>query len=385
MSNRIAFVADVHLANHKKFGGSLVSGINRRCRYVLDSLETALRAACQRDDCKSFNVLGDLLDSARPTPQELYAIQRILGSDDRRYVNVLRGNHEMVSTENSDHALAPLCRHAGIIDAPCSVPDNSVMFIPFEPGDAREWLPQRLIELSTAGRLPMPRVLATHVGIIDKDTPPWLRDAKDAVPLELLYQLCERHGFWAVFAGNWHQHKHWQRPDTYIGAHIVQVGALVPTGFDNPGFKGYGSLVFYEHASNTVTVEEIYGPRFLKLREDQLDVLVQAPKREKDSLPTSRIRLYVKAVVAPERVAWATDFLRGLQASDALCGAFPTVEDFEVVTDDVEARAEARTAATVARSAETTEQALAEFIEHMPVAEGVERRDVLARCKEFLR
>ena len=40
----IHFVADVHVANHRRFSGEVISGVNARAREVLDVLKRATYA-----------------------------------------------------------------------------------------------------------------------------------------------------------------------------------------------------------------------------------------------------------------------------------------------------------------------------------------------------
>ena len=59
----VCFLADLHVANHKRHGGPVKAGINRRCQHVLDALESAYKRA-ERLDAKAVVILGDLFRGA---------------------------------------------------------------------------------------------------------------------------------------------------------------------------------------------------------------------------------------------------------------------------------------------------------------------------------
>ena len=61
-----------------------------------------------------------------------------------------------------------------------------------------------------------------------------------------------------------------------------------------------------------------------------------------------------------------------------------TILDGFVELDRENEQAAARTAATAARSAETLEEALAQFVAGMPLPEGVSRERVVERARKYL-
>jgi hypothetical protein len=86
----------------------------------------------------------------------------------------------------------------------------------------------------------------------------------------------------AICLGDWHQRRLWmdgkRRGDApsspvRIGADaehvILQGGALCPTGFDNPGLRGYGTLAFWDQDAHQLSWQEIPGPRFCVARSDE--------------------------------------------------------------------------------------------------------------------
>ena len=357
---RLAFVADVHVHNHKRFGGALRSSVNERAMLAFEVLQDAFDHAVELD-CDGFVVCGDLFHGATPTPQLVAEMQRVLQpltppADAREmHIHLVVGNHELVSSQPGDHALASLMFTDGIHvhESPAirgwGIGKRSkihVLMVSYRSGDAREWLPKVLAEYAPPdeGRDHKHSILALHLGISDDETSPFLKGAHDSIEAIVLAELCHKHDFDFVFAGNWHDHRTWSfgwpdgsKPERKIK--IVQLGALVPTGFNNPGLEGYGTLAIWDDGK--VTIEEMPGPRFAQL-------------------------------AAGEDTAWLAE----------------ANEHYNVFTedkvDDSAARIAARDAATAARSADTLQEALGAFVKRMPIDDGVDRKVVLAKSKEYL-
>jgi hypothetical protein len=357
---RIAFVADIHAGNHQRHGGAVEAGLNARCRAVVDALMRAVDRARELQ-CGALAVLGDLFDSASPSPQVIAAVQQALRGVE---TYLLLGNHDMVSMAPGDHALGPLdgFNMIEVVERPTviSVGDAELWTVPFQPGDARKWLPKTLATSFQNIQPPKHRILCLHLGLIDESTPPYLKDAHDAVPVSLVEELKAHYGIDCVLAGNWHSRKRW--------GNVMQVGALVPTGWDNPGLTGYGSLVIYDSADKTLTVREIPGPRFIKARmPEDVDAAIEgAPEGT---------QLYLQYVAPPDQLDEARKLV------DSLGMVFTAAE---VIPDGAAAESAARGAADAARSTETLIEALNAFVKEMPLDEGVDRELVLLRAREYL-
>lgn len=272
-------VADVHTGNHQVFGGKTTAGINQRCRYVLDTINKVDALALQQK--AKLVVAGDLFDKATPDPRIVAAVRDALdlqepygitGSYVRPLLPVIvAGNHDAVSSNKDDHCLNTL-KPATIVGAGESRIEGSVIFVGYKPGvDGYTYMCDTLSQLAESlARMPQaPRLLVIHLGIEDEQTPPWLRGAQDSIKLDDLVKLCLNHGITHVAAGNWHERKEWVQS----GVHVIQVGALVPTGFDNPGPTGYGTALIWDGQDFSYT--ELPGPRFIKVfNSTELDELV---------------------------------------------------------------------------------------------------------------
>ena len=68
MKGSVAFVADVHLWNHRRCGGPVKAGINRRGAQTLNALHYAADLAAGMGAAALF-VAGDLFDAVNPPPQ----------------------------------------------------------------------------------------------------------------------------------------------------------------------------------------------------------------------------------------------------------------------------------------------------------------------------
>lgn len=369
----IAFCADVHVGNHRRFGGALEVGLNARCQAVCDALDRAV-ARAKRLECEAFYVAGDLFDSTKPSPQMIVRVQHAL-SQMRSYVVV--GNHDQQSWDVGDNALGPLSASGiRIIERPALIGyeehNVEVFAIPYRPGPASEWLPEDVSEVKGRARSGRPasfrRVLVLHLGLYEEgEMPHWAEGSTDCVSNTLIRDLMQRFEIDVTVAGNWHWHKQWSKP------RIVQLGALAPTGFGDLGLKGHGIVVWDTDTLETQLIE-IPGPRFIKV----------PPAGEAWKLKSFRdaaeagCQIYAQAVAPADKLA---DYVGHFRVADPDGELFA---GFTVLPDTSEAEAAARTAASVARSAETLLSALTGFVEAMQLGDGVDRERVLQRCRLYL-
>lgn len=379
MKGKLAAVADVHLGNHRRHGGPVELGMNRRCRQGL----AAFAAACKRAaalGCSCLVVLGDLFDDDHPPPQLLAAVQQVLLDADRDglVVVLLPGNHDQRSGAMGDHAMAPLAHQALVLNsAQVLFPDETgadvlLQLLPHNPAlPAVAWLDECATKLARPDKLPgVPRVLCVHMGIADDATPPWLQGSAGSARVEQVVAAARVAGATYVLAGDWHDRVLWAGEGEPT---VLQLGALVPTGWDNPGLDGYGTLAVLDPAEGQLFVEDVPGPRFVQVRSlAELDALAA-------NLGQSRAcQVYVRAVVAPDQLDAAVAYLGELARH---C----VVDTYEVLPDTAQAQQQARTAATATRNATTLDAALAAYVERAPMPDGVDRATLLARCQQRLR
>jgi hypothetical protein len=373
----VILAADCHVGNFKRFGGPVTGSVNTRCQETLDAFEAAVQIAIARK-AETFIVAGDLFDYSRPEAPILRAVQRSLKSLNQAGVvaYLMVGNHDQISTAPGDHALAPLAPYAKIVEQPRIVRTSELelWLVPFQQGHAFEWLPgvlSALLKESSRGAGSSPpthlrRALGLHLGIRDAKTPPWLAKAPDAVDIDLLFALCKEHAIANVFAGNWHDRRSWTAP----GVNVFQLGALCPTGWDNPGLDGFGTVGILDKGG--AEYEEIPGPRFLKVPYGR-DVTADIKRgRSKGH------RLYVSMTADPDALAAETAKLTAMIDMGNVAGG-------EVLPDTSLAKIEATTAAFAATSAQTLSSAIEGFVGAMPLDESIDRASVLQRVVEYLR
>jgi hypothetical protein len=331
------FFADLHVGNHRVLGGPFQAGINKRCRDLLGVYSAVLHAADDAD--ADLFSLGDLIDTTHPPPQVLTALQKAHWSVPGVRAHLMMGNHERVSATMHDDSLSPLgseLPHARVYREPTRVTSGSlrVGLVPFDSGPASSWLEDAVAEVMRSGPVD---VLCLHLGLRDASfTAPWAQAADDAVDVDLLDRICGAHGIRLVLAGNWHTHRVFQ------GQHatMVQLGALAPTGFDNPGLEGYGlaALVRRGAAGPELSFISIRGPRFLQLRaSDDLSVLAS-----EDGL------VYGSVAATPAELADVRQRIDHLRVGSQA----------RVVVDKVETAKQAQQAGAYARQAESLEQAV---------------------------
>jgi calcineurin-like phosphoesterase family protein len=370
---RVTFVADVHIGNHKQFGGEVKSGINDRCKRVIDVLGEVAQEADE------LFVLGDLFDTSHPTPQIIAATQAAVSGSTN--LHLLLGNHDMVSDAPGDHALGPFdWKAAGwnVYEKPQRLllyGAVEVLMIPFRPAPMTEWFAEAVgnVLMEECGTGKQTRFLCFHGGVRDHNTPKFLWSAPDCIDVDLLFDIMQRGNITHALCGNWHNPRTWKRD----GMVVHQIGAMVPTGFDNAGWE-YGTSVEVE-IGDTVTVRpaKLVTPVFVNVDENESgalgDFVTTFEKRRRP--PT-----YAKFKLAPgETPEMVEDWLKvnAPGVFETLCGV-----SYVAATEDT--AEEEREAAAAARSADSIDEALREYVNAMPLPDGVEREAVQSKVISYM-
>ena len=289
----IGIIFDPHFWPHKRHGGPLVKGINRRAKLCLDAGDRVVEAVNKQ--CAPFIVAGDLVDSAGPvSPSFAFALREMLGQCNKP-VTLMLGNHDM--TAEGDHALGiytqrddwttvQVCEDIGFAFADGA--DNFCM-VPFH----RDITDPRVRDV--------PLVIG-HFGVYDDTFPAWCKKAKGAWHVDALFAFMKERNIEAVCLGDWHQRRMWAqntagasrclRDTTALwtvggeyGRVILQGGALCPTGFDNQGLRGYGTLAIWDTDEHHLSWQEIPGPRFCVARSDEEEqAIIEEARRLKHNL-----------------------------------------------------------------------------------------------------
>lgn len=271
----LAAVADPHIWNHKRHGGALVRGVNRRGELCLDVLQRASALAQRRD--AELIVAGDLVDSAGPIqPQLAQRIREALPEESGLVV----GNHD--ATAADDHSL-------GLYAPSERIADKVRQLVTGWP--ASEIRPLATLVPYTANiddiRTAAPLVVG-HFGIYDDSFPPYLRK-RPACHVDELFTWMRDRDVRVLMCGDWHRRAVWSKHDKQDRAAFgyitsadhtadmrwcMQIGALVATGWDNPGLYGYGTVAFWN--GERLSWEELPGPRFCTVRSDEEEKAVVA-------------------------------------------------------------------------------------------------------------
>jgi hypothetical protein len=278
-------LADIHYANHRVLGGPFdEDGINERARRIDESFRSALETA-HDIGVDHLIVAGDIFDSCNASPQLVALVQRSLTNpltEKRRVPILIPGNHDRGRGTGEDHALAPLRPLAYVATKPGSHQvniDGECCLVPYTAGQTGESVLQAFREHGAKAAL-----WVGHCGISDESTAPWLREGDRHLPVRAVFEaMKETKAIVAVF-GDWHEHREWTEVHEGRTLHVVQCGAFVPTGFDNPSTienlddlcDPYGSILLLEidgseedgwtlkHSPN-LQCFPISGPRFVKV------------------------------------------------------------------------------------------------------------------------
>ena len=274
----IAIVADVHLANHRGWGGPVgPDGLNRAAKLGIASLASAA-AIAKENGASVLVVAGDLFQTPRPEPAVIASVQQVF-SDARAtglQVVVLPGNHDMpdATAEHGNTALAPLWSFATLVNTPTLKGFNGInaFMVPFDGTRPMRDVLKSFDLFFPIGSISRggPCILVTHVGVFDdSDTKsaPWFKTAKDGIHVSELFDIMERAGIQQAFVGNFHEHRTWR-----IGRlEIVQIGTLAPHSFSDAGLVQRGLVALTDGA--TVIVRETPGVRFLQTMGPRPEVL----------------------------------------------------------------------------------------------------------------
>jgi hypothetical protein len=395
---KLSFIADVHVGMHRRYANvwrdsqpraPYMDTGNARAEATLTALH---RAVDTLDGTGQLIVVGDLFDYARPEAVLVGRANAALAGAERAML--LYGNHEYVggSAENAG-ALAALAtdadqhmvyqpRHYNVYRGGKRA--AHVIAVPFVPGDMEAALHGAV---AAYGQNDLARfdgtqpvvVLAFHAGVIDEHTPAFLRGSRSAIPLDSVFAAMAKCGATHAFCGDWHQHGEWRRTIDGVERVVVQVGALVPTGFDNPGLDPYGRVATLDIDTLALTYKRIPGPRFIK-GHDAASVLRQLPTLTPDGVAEHVGRdalCYIE--IAGANTAEAAGQVHAALVLAGVAGAFH-IEARDTATP-AEARAAVQAAAQAARSASRLDDAIAQYVAGIA---GDDAPDVLERVKRFL-
>jgi DNA repair exonuclease SbcCD nuclease subunit len=135
-------LGDLHVWNHKAFGGPVVGGLNRRCRDILQSVYQIVEYAKLHYGVTHVVQLGDFFDGPKPSPQILNASLDMIAATKIEW-HIIAGNHDIASYD-APSALAPM-NHAGNVHTYDTAQFTSIngqrwLIVPYSGPDAAEAL-----------------------------------------------------------------------------------------------------------------------------------------------------------------------------------------------------------------------------------------------------
>jgi hypothetical protein len=292
--SKIAFVADCHVGNFKAHGGLVTAGLNVRGQMSTAAFREAVVKA--RDSgADTLFVAGDLFHSRRPEPAVIAAVLKALVEEAAELpVVIIPGNHDMLdaTAELGNTACEPLYQAATIINDPSWVVTSigNVLAVPFRGGmPMADYLDEVLngYMVGTLMKDDSPAMLLTHVGVYDDQSPPWCKDATDAIHKDRLFALLEQAGIETAFVGNFHHMRAWSHVDKDDRLYrIVQCGTLCPHSHSDQGqFPRVGAMWMFD--GEDLEPVEIAGPRFINMASETSGVdrcLVMAQPELKEKL-----------------------------------------------------------------------------------------------------
>lgn len=369
----VYLVADVHVGNHRRHGGPYTSGINLRCQQILDVLGEVVTRTADHD----LVIAGDLMDSSYPTPQELSATRTTLCDSDR---TILVGNHEKVSDHTGDHSLGVFYDYSLLRDV-IEVPElkdlydsgAGILYVPHSAtysgiGALKTAVSNVMLKYDEAW--PKHILLVCHTGIEDANTPPWMQGK--GVHINDLRDLCVSTNIEAVVAGDWHEHRLWKFKD---GPQIVQCGALVPTGWDNPSTLAqlnpasdpYGSLIQWTPGGD-LNRYVLPGPRFVKTSNAASvpDIVAAAKKYGHE--------LYLEVVASVDAMTQVRDAVRSIGWDGPL----------DVTPDKKEVDKRMKSTVLSVTNADTIGQAVTAYVESTTFESDPDKTEVTKTVMRYL-
>ncbi len=368
---RVSLVADVHIGNHQLFGGQSQGGLNARCMDCLDVLGESSRYA---DDLHI--VAGDVFDTDLPSPAMLSGAQRHLRGADGRETVIVNGNHDMTSEAHGHSAVAPLESPADNVSNVYGAEwyHGNTLCVGHRTGPAKVWLPEVLKGHPRPAGFDGPALLVLHLGLEHAGTPPYLRRSDDSIHVDQLSELCQGYGISHVASGNWHSV--WY--SEHRGVCLRQIGALVPTGFDNLGIVEYGRVAHWDtcsseslHPSNDSIVP---GPRFVKYKSI---VLLRGASSDIEAWGNDH-KLYLHAELPDTNREEAADILEDYKSRGV-------VEQYKLTRPPGHADQVVKKAAQSVANSGSLNAALLDYTTRLNLPEGVTTEGVLSASRRLLK
>jgi len=270
----VLFLGDTHFHNHRYEGGEMVSGVNRRCRELLSSVERTVALAVSKHGVEDVVQVGDYFDQCRPPAPVVEACIRMMKASGLRW-HLLRGNHD-AGAFGVASALAPMAHIEGIhvYEEPeqVEIGGTRVAMVPYVSHSVLEALEMSLAAIQGADKIVM------HYGVVENATRP------DQITERDILRFLDRRGVRTnpdvlgqmIISG--HEHgsrtviRH--RPDSLVRA----IGSYADLDWSAVGFSNAAALVIEYDGSTRFRSLRVKGPAFQRVPDGSTiqDLLVRA-------------------------------------------------------------------------------------------------------------
>lgn len=362
------FAADLHIGNHLQFAHEFMPGVNSRCAETVKAYSEFSKYAVKWD--YKLVTVGDLYDSDKPTPSIYKYVDKNTSVISRPIM--IKGNHESTSSFSEHHSLGVM-PPGDVVDSRVrvfSLTTVDLWAIPFQTGPAKKWLPEQLKKLKDNVNEDKTTVMAIHLGIQDDSTPKHMQNHNDSITVGQLKKLAAEYKIDKVIAGNWHEHMEWyvKLPKVNRHLHIVQLGALTPTGFNNPGLHNYGGMYFINTTGDCGWVE-LPNIRFVK---------VNGVKNIPKALGHYSENCYVQVTVHPTHYNESIKICQDMKESGY-------IKDFKIVTNKKAMESRSRKVASATKSAKNLNEAIDTYVKKIAVNKGVSKTKIKNKIKQYIK
>ena len=393
----LAITADLHLPA----GRAGRPARDDRERLVLGTWREALKLANDAG-ADAMVVAGDVFDTPCPAPWQVGNFAAAARIEAGCPVYLMAGNHDV--EDKWRHALmafpysgesagiGPMggagdVRYIGLDRYSLAEGMCEALSVPYEPHSALggDWLGGKLkfMQLPSSKRGIPKRILISHLGIAADDSPEYMRHGRDVISVSELLALQRSYGISAAFLGNWHGERDFLGDPEH---RAYQIGALCPTGFDNPGPQGaYGRILLYDTVAREVRALRARHPTYQMLDAEEGIALLTERILIAQSSAEGVERMFDHAVdhyrvrVRSEEERAAVLAISAAIEKIGLLAPFVRVAPVWAAEIAEEARDRSTSAAEVVRSAGalTLEQRIARYVEAKGVREGIDPSQVV--------
>jgi len=246
---RVAIVADAHIGPRGTVVGSVIEHDVVEQRVLFSFLE--LLVVAEEMGISRIIVAGDLFDRSTIAPKFIESLAKAIRQAEARGIKLtlVAGNHDWTAGAGSaleylrplfvDCVTAPSVQSLGTVSS--TVPIPNVAYAPCVPGMPAQESITAALQAMVKPHKPKPKLLIGHFGVVNKESPSWLKTDPRAVTTSWLFKELRGTSIKLVVCGHHHNAGMWKKH----GIEVRQIGALSPRGFGELGYW-YGNVVIVD-------------------------------------------------------------------------------------------------------------------------------------------